>query len=294
MNLKLKMAVATVLSAGAALMSTGASALGVVSSGSSDLVLFVQDTPVSGPVRTYALDTGIALSTLLPPGSLLPSGSASFTGITPITLAGSFSKTIAESSTLSTFLAGDGAGDTVIWGVEGGQFTGSTASVTNVSAVNAGVAVFSSVLGTTNQSKVAQLKPTSLANLLNAYNNPTGTPSALAATLAGISPTATETTSATWSAIDQAKASVFGNSTGDVQAPGPGTLDLFGITGNGNQLHVNQSYLLGTVSFNNGVLTITGNSGGTTPVPVPAAIWLLGSGLMGLFGVSRRRAAAAV
>ena len=35
-------------------------------------------------------------------------------------------------------------------------------------------------------------------------------------------------------------------------------------------------------------------SGGTAPVPLPAAIWLLGSGLVGLFGVGRRRLAAAV
>jgi hypothetical protein len=30
------------------------------------------------------------------------------------------------------------------------------------------------------------------------------------------------------------------------------------------------------------------------PVPLPAAVWLLGSGLMGLIGVGRRRRATAV
>ena len=31
----------------------------------------------------------------------------------------------------------------------------------------------------------------------------------------------------------------------------------------------------------------------TAPVPLPAAIWLLGSGLLGLFGIGRRKAIAA-
>jgi hypothetical protein len=39
------------------------------------------------------------------------------------------------------------------------------------------------------------------------------------------------------------------------------------------------------------VLTFTGNAG--SAVPLPAAVWLLGSGLLGLAGVSRRRLAVA-
>lgn len=38
--------------------------------------------------------------------------------------------------------------------------------------------------------------------------------------------------------------------------------------------------------------TIEGFDGGTTVIPVPAAVWLLGSGLIGLVGVARRRKAA--
>jgi hypothetical protein len=37
---------------------------------------------------------------------------------------------------------------------------------------------------------------------------------------------------------------------------------------------------------------ISGLSSGTSAVPLPAAIWLLGSGVLGLFGIGRRRSAA--
>ena len=45
-----------------------------------------------------------------------------------------------------------------------------------------------------------------------------------------------------------------------------------------------------TVSAN-GSITGFATGGGTTPVPLPAAIWLLGSGVLGLFGIGRRRGA---
>jgi hypothetical protein len=48
-----------------------------------------------------------------------------------------------------------------------------------------------------------------------------------------------------------------------------------------------------TLSFLNGVASLTYVAGVTPPVPVPAAVWLLASGVAGLFGVSRRRKQAA-
>jgi hypothetical protein len=49
------------------------------------------------------------------------------------------------------------------------------------------------------------------------------------------------------------------------------------------------SALLGTFSFSGSTLTYA--AAGNTAVPLPAAVWLLGSGLFGLFGIGRRRAA---
>jgi hypothetical protein len=67
---------------------------------------------------------------------------------------------------------------------------------------------------------------------------------------------------------------------------------LYGLTGNSGTGQV-QSYVLGTnlMMTANGTLQV----GGTTPppIPLPAAVWLFGSGLLGLVGVGRRRAAAA-
>jgi hypothetical protein len=40
-----------------------------------------------------------------------------------------------------------------------------------------------------------------------------------------------------------------------------------------------------------GLLSVAAGSV-TPPVPLPAAVWLFGSGLLGLLGVGRRRAAA--
>ena len=55
-------------------------------------------------------------------------------------------------------------------------------------------------------------------------------------------------------------------------------IDLKDTTGGTDKLQIDYSTLSGTYS--------------TTPVPVPGAAWLLGSGLMGLIGLGRRKKAA--
>jgi hypothetical protein len=66
---------------------------------------------------------------------------------------------------------------------------------------------------------------------------------------------------------------------------------LYGMTTSGPNGNTLLSYSLGqaSLSADGSLLTFTGNP--ATTVPLPAAVWLLGSGLLGLAGVGRRRAA---
>lgn len=69
--------------------------------------------------------------------------------------------------------------------------------------------------------------------------------------------------------------------------------DFWYLTGRSNA-HISEQYENGakwTFSLdgaNNGTLTYSTNAA-VAPIPVPAALWLLGSGLIGLVGVARRR-----
>ena len=92
MNTLVKTGVAAALALGA----TGAFALGVPSTGSSDLVLVVQNTAT--PTNVYLLDTGINLNTIFPTGSLV-SGASLSTAIAGINDA------IDASPALTSFLA---------------------------------------------------------------------------------------------------------------------------------------------------------------------------------------------
>jgi hypothetical protein len=268
MNPIVKTAVAGALSLGA----SGAFALGLPSNNSSDLVLVIENTAT---LAAYALDTGITLDSLLPTGSLITGAKLN------ATLAG-VNATIGPSSALAAFLAANPAsGDA--WVLEGGQYNGagSSANTTNTKAAGAGKYAYTSNLA-------ANQGTHSLGNLVTYMNGINGDVTNSTGGLFSLQ-SATESSTAAISANAIAK---YGTTVGDTLSAMGASTTLFAFTGN-NSTSTLQSYIMGAVSVAaNGQLTIAGNGGSPPPVPLPAAVWLLGSGLMGLVGVSRRRKAA--
>jgi len=270
MNMIVKSAVASALS----LAAGGAFAMGLPSSGSSNLVLIVQNNAL--PSNVYALDTGISLNSVMP-----TSGLVSNSVLSP-TIAG-INSAIAASSMLQTFLAANpAAGDG--WTIEGGQYIGLTNALSKTAGNNK--AIFSSGIATGNPSAV---NATTLA-LLEGFGNGYGSDVASGGLTA--LQTATEASSGVSYGTQAAlKYQLLGAA--DLSALGT-TVNLYGLTGNGNTGAV-QSYILGTaVLGTNGTLTLAANAvtPPPPPVPLPAAVWLFGSGLLGLVCVSRRRKAA--
>jgi hypothetical protein len=254
------------------------------------LVLYVDALTTTGAsAGVYALDTGITLSSLMP-GPYV-SGAANSTAFAGI------SKTISASPTLTSFL-GSHSGDSFGWTLEGAQYNNPNyangsptgANNTNSTAPGSALAIFTSQALTTTYPKVSTAGTVALQDFLNGLNNDisSGGLTALA--------TSTETATATEAMGAQSKYGFFGGA--DLAAVGSTAITLFGFTGNGVNGGTLQSYILGSATLAaNGTLQINPNGGGgggtTAPVPLPPAVWLFGSGLMGLAGISRRRKAAA-
>jgi hypothetical protein len=276
MNTFVKAAIAGVLS----LTATGAfAATGAPWSNSSNLVLVVENATTHA---AYALDTGISLDSLLPTSSLV-SGA-----VLNQSIVSGINQTISASPALTAFLAANpAAGD--LWTLEGGQYNGggtNPATSANTRPVASAKAAFTSAIGTTNNATVSNKIASNLAAFENGLQADIHAPNGGALGLHGLE-----------SATETSQADVLGGVAGgetrysfltanDFSSLGNSVVQLFGFTGNGNA-GVLQSYILGTASLSSsGLLTIS-------TVPLPAAVWLFGSGLLGLFGVSRRRTAVA-
>lgn len=271
MNLILKTTIAGALCA----VASHALAMGAPLSNSSDLVLLISNATTGS---SYGLDTGISLDTLLPTASLISGASLnkSLPGV---------AKTIKESSTLKSFLASNPiTGD--VWTLIGAQGT----ATTNAATKNPGAAklAYTSTFCTQTNANCAGFTLGNLQAPLFGLNNDIS--SQTNGFLEGLL-TSTHTTGAVGTSAIFTKYGVFGAS--DMQTPGKSE-QLFAFTGNGNTGAL-QSYILGSATFSSkGVLTIKGNAvADLEPLttPLPGAVWLLGSGLLGLIGFSRRRAA---
>jgi hypothetical protein len=281
MKTLIRLAVAGALMAGYAT----AQAQNLPDTGNADLWVFVSDPTAH---TTYASDTGLSLSSLMPTSSLV-SGANLNTSIKS-----NFS--VAATAGLSSYIAAaKSAGHALQWGVLGVQFPGSI-SGSGYKKPGGFITIFDDIPVVGSTIAQALVQPT-MQTIGAGFEGDT--------TYMKANYTAGGKSYA-WS-DGSVGGNVWGASTGgnggstdlygqefDQAGVGLGSeMTLYGLTGNGGPGQV-QSYILGTnlTVDANGALKI---SSGTPPtIPLPAAVWLFGSGLLGLFGVGRRRAAAAV
>jgi len=269
MNTIVKLSVAGALSMGyvsahAAIATPGSSSY------TGDALLFAEVLNSSGSViGSYAGDTGVSISSLV--GKTVASGTT-YTDSNLATL-------------LSQGTAGAAAGDTVEWAVIGGSWTATNPS----DDATPGVAQF--MLTTSN---LPQLSSRTNQNLVSWSNSITNTISLVNANAGGAS-NVYATSSAAGGIWDSTKltGNIYNLLTAGAatNVNGIGTSGaLYYVTGNGVKDVVPVDYE--TVTLTSAGLEFTTPSS-VSAVPLPPAIWLLGGGLLGLAGISRRKSRAA-
>jgi hypothetical protein len=281
MKISLKSVVAIALASAAALSAFSASAdVAVPTSGNGELTLFVRDE-VTGSVYARGLDL-----TLDSFATQATTGGA-YTG--PVSTGYSL-PTITHDDNMTAFL-GTTAGHAVTWAIMAGDSVGTTlASNPRRIAFTTGADIVATGTPANNQLIPINTSLTSFFTSVNANLPDQGGSSVFgladAGGLFGNAGTTGETAP-----------TLFGN--GIVVTAALGAEQFFymvtssstGATGTSNPAQTGRVFqALNLQLDSNGDLHSVGGS--TAPVPLPAAVWLLGSGLVGLAGIRRRRAAA--
>jgi hypothetical protein len=258
--------------------------------GNGDLMLYVYDVTQN---TTYSADLGIGVNSFL---TQTQAAGAGATAGTVFTLPGS-SLSIAADTTLSGYLTTHSS-DVIQWGLMAGAVTqsGLNANVGSQIYLTSSAAdvpaTYTAATGPTNanlNSSYAGLQGTMSTNsasyVANGVNSNSGGTTFAAPGTSGIN-WGTDTQS-TWY-----NAGHITNAVGTTTSTGIGAVSSFYAVANSSATSSGKAFVfnLGTVSLSAaGLLTITGNSA----VPLPAAVWLFGSGLLGFFGIGRRRTLAA-
>jgi len=245
------------------------------STGASDLILFAEvvNSTTGAEVASYAGDTSV----------LAPAYNGSVaTGTSNV-----------GDTALAALFAADGAGDSIVYSVQGGYVT---STLTGKQDKTAGVANFASTSPNPSTTGLGGTVGGSMSNFASVLTN---TISALNTNFAGGKSVegTNPATSGVWDVNvvnGIAYWAGYGGPTAVTYGAGPQT--LYGVTANASSTANITETTLGTVNLTAAGLVFTAPSGGGGPpptVPLPPAVWLLGSGLLGLAGIARRKSAGA-
>ena len=243
----------------------------------SDLILFVSDLTTGS---YFAYDTGVSLDTVESIAGVAAAVTANGGVISQTAATGTLAYNGAglNLGSVASFLASTAAGDNVQWAIDAGD-----AHTTSTNTIGGNRLLVSSALSAPSwagsvTNAGAKAGVANLNSLIGAWN--TAASGADTSTAAGWG-------KGTYGVIAQ---SGFIGSNPDSGAAVGSAEALFiasnGVTGGTSTANIQATS--GTFTLNkNGTLTY--NSGSTVVTPIPGAMWLLGSGLFGLVGVSRRR-----
>jgi hypothetical protein len=191
-----------------------------------------------------------------------------------------FSLNIGADSNLVSFL---GTGGTYTWGITAGSTLGTGPGTSIMIVTGSGAFPDLTTTSILKSSLPGAIGGAGWAGDVTGLQNSPLDGSGFNATLQGIigTPASKSTTN-----IDYYGA--FANQAGLALTSASTLYAITGQTGqtNGTSFNIGSIALVGTGAAMD--LVFTGN--GNTAVPLPAAVWLLGSGLLGLAGVGRRRA----
>jgi hypothetical protein len=279
---KYSMKTVTKLVMGAAVLAASAGAAHAQatnpSTDNSQLLFFVND------LTTHSTYTAVLTQTINGTGGYFTTGDATnpaaiLGDINTVNGDASFNYNFSGDTALQSFIStADTAGNTLQWGIFSGAYSGINPVAREVNGNTLFLTTGAgSPIGKITESNMTGGAPTQyntdIGRLnLNTFDSYDGTAN-------GIFGTATSANGTTLNV----------EGTGYSQAGlaiGATAYQVYAFTSTGSAGGQGLSFDLGSANFNGDVLSFIGN---TAPVPLPAAAWLFGSGLLGLLGIGRRR-----